>query len=471
MNKERVVMVLAAGASTRMKSKRSKLLHPALGKSLIQWAYDLAKKVSHTQVFVLGHQREVIETELRKWAGEESNLLIAYQDEPRGTADAVRAGLERLTHFDGKKTHIFVMGGDSVLLNEKTIERMMESHEQSSAILTVMTTTLQDPAAYGRIRRDSHGQIQEIVEFKSADATMREVKEINAGFYLVELEALRTGISKLMSENPGREFYLTDLVKDFYQNGFLVRTEPLEDPREALGVNTQEEMAFVRTVLRDRINSQWMNEGVSMISPESIWIDRDVELEADVHLEPGVHLKGQTKLGTGTAVGAYSVIEDSVIAEHCEIEAHCHIKGIRMASKCSVGPFARLRPGTVLEANVHLGNFVEVKKSHLREGVKAGHLTYLGDSQIGKNSNIGAGTITCNYDGFSKAETKIGENVFVGSNTSLVAPVNVGDQSIIGAGSVISKDIPAAALAVERSEQKTIKDGATRFRNRRNRKV
>lgn len=458
-----ISILLAAGASTRMKSKTSKLLHLVLGRPLIDWALDQARWISNHAVVVVGHQREEIENRIEK-NSQNLKIQFAHQKEQKGTADAVRVAVEALQDLSEDRA-LFIMGADAVLLTSESLKAFQKDFEQKRAVLSVMSTVVKDPAAYGRILRDTQGRIEKIVEAKDCSSDQLAINEINTGFYLVRWGVLKESLKSVGNANKGREFYLTDLVEICRQKGHLVSTFEISE-EEAHGVNTREDLARVDTILSTRINRQWMMRGVTFQNPGTIRVEADVVIEPDVELEMGVILKGSTKIGEGTLVGAYTVIEDSSIASHVEIEAHSHIKGAQIAEGSSVGPFARLRPGSILEEDVHIGNFVEVKKSHLHSGVKAGHLSYLGDAEIGKNSNIGAGTITCNYDGFSKYKTELGENVFIGSNSSLVAPVKIGSGAMIGAGSVISKDVKPDAISLERSEQVEIRDGARRFRSR-----
>lgn len=465
--KSRVSIVLAAGASTRMKSKTSKLLHSILGRPIAEWAFRQARWVSPQIVFVVGHQRENSEKVLQPLIEEGVEISFALQEQQRGTADAVRAALEQLTHLDGASTNVFIMPGDAVLLRRETLDALMKNHEQSQAVLTLLTAHWAEPGAYGRVIRDSVGAPEKIVEVKEATEAEKAVPEVNSGFFMVQLSALREGIEEIMSRSSTAEFYLTDLVQVFRKKGYLIRAEVLRDRLEMSGVNSPSDLALAQKIVQRRINEGWMNAGVRMTDPEQTWIEPEVQLEADVALETGVHLKGRTTVAAESHIGPYAILENCEISSQVRVEAFCHLRDAKVGRQSVVGPFARLRLGAELSEKVHIGNFVEVKKSKLEKGVKANHLTYLGDAEVGEDSNIGCGTITCNYDGFQKHSTKIGARVFVGSNTSFVAPVTIGSDAIVGAGSVITKDVPAEALAVERADQKTIPSGAKRFRSRR----
>jgi bifunctional UDP-N-acetylglucosamine pyrophosphorylase/glucosamine-1-phosphate N-acetyltransferase len=444
-----------------MKSKLSKLLHPVLGRPVIDWACDQAFWLGEKIVFVVGHQREAVEAQLarRRPQGE---IGYALQAEPRGTGHAVQMALKQLDEWASPETTIFIMGGDAFLLMRETAEAFLQQHLARRAHLSLITTYLKDPAAYGRIVRNSDDKVVGIVEAKDATPEQLLIHEINAGFYLVNYGVLKAALQNLENNNKAGEFYLTDLVQFCDRQNLIVNAVDAK-PEECLGINTQEELAMVAAVLRQRINKFWMSQGVMMEDPQSTVIESDVRLSTDVKIEPGVFLKGHSRIHSGVKIGAYSVIEDSEVGEESHIEAYTHLKQAVVGAQCHLGPFARLRPGSILDEKVHIGNFVEIKKSHLKTGVKAGHLAYLGDAQIGAQTNIGAGTITCNYDGVRKHETVLGDRVFVGSNTSLVAPVNVGDGALIGAGSVITKDVSASSIALERSEQREISGAAERF--------
>jgi bifunctional UDP-N-acetylglucosamine pyrophosphorylase/glucosamine-1-phosphate N-acetyltransferase len=403
--------------------------------------------MSHKLVFVLGHQREELEKTLQNLVDRSCEIHFAVQAEQKGTADAVKVALKKLETLVGDPD-IFIMGADAVLLKRESVEAFKAHHEKTKSILSVMTAHLHSPNSYGRIIRNSQGGLEKIVEAKDASADQLNISEFNAGFYLIKLSALREALNDVSDQNQSKEFYLTDIVEFSRKRSWLTSTVTI-DATEAYGVNTQLDLALATRVLQQRINEFWMKEGVHIVDPATTWIDPDVRFESDVRLEPGVILKGKSLLKMGSEIRAYSVIESSEIGAHS-----------------IVGPFARLRSGTILENDVHIGNFVEIKKSRLKKGVKAGHLAYLGDSEIGHDTNIGAGTITCNFDGFSKHSTIIEDGVFIGSNTSLVAPVKVGRGAMVGAGSVITKDVSANALAVERSEQRNIENKAERLRSK-----
>jgi len=467
MARERISLILAAGASTRMKSKKSKLLHTILGRPAIHWALDQARWFSERIVIVVGHQREELIQMVNAY-GMDCDIKFAVQSEQRGTAHAVESAFSEIESWNFKDADVFIMGGDAFLLQRETLAAFSDIHQSKGSVLSLMTAVLDDAGAYGRILRNERGQIEGIVEAKEASQEQLAIREMNAGFYCVDWQFLKENLRGISNSNRSKEFYLTDLVGFARSQNRLVQTLTIPF-QESLGINTQEDLALVASVFQRRINSYWMSMGAQMIAPHSVWIDADVELGAGVSLEPGVVLKGKTKIFPEARIGAYSVIEDSEIGDGTQVEAYSHIKEARVGAGGRIGPFARLRPGAILDSTVHVGNFVEIKKSHLGEGSKANHLSYVGDSRIGKNVNIGAGTITCNYDGFHKYETVMEDGVFIGSNSSLVAPVTIGAGAIVGAGSVITKDVAVNAIAVERSDQREVPGGADKFRRRKKR--
>lgn len=452
-----IAIVLAAGASTRMKTTVSKLLQPIAGKPLIALTLKQLESVCSEAIFVLGHQKDEIEKVVRAHAPASLKVSFVVQKEQRGTADAVRTALPCLG-----QGRVFILNGDCILLSPQSLQQWSNQHRQ---VLSVLTFMKDDPAAYGRIVRDSSGMIERIVEFKDASPEERLIKELNSGFYLVDADFLKSSLSEVTTNNQSKEFYLTDLVKIARSKKLDVSTVLIPE-QEALGVNTLEEFVDLDRIIQRRIQSQWMARGVRFLNPLTTHVDLDVELAPDVVVGPGVQLLGKSVIGQGSIIGAYSVVIDSHVDPDVVLEAFSHLKEARIGSKSTIGPFARLRPGSNLDEEVHIGNFVEVKKSHLHKGVKAGHLSYLGDADIGESTNIGAGTITCNYDGTNKYKTEIGAHVFIGSNTSLVAPVKLGDGALVGAGSVISENVADNELSFERSVQIHKKDGAVKFRSK-----
>lgn len=462
-----VSIVLAAGASSRMKTSKSKLEMPLLGKTIVERAWIQAESCSSfPPLFVVGHQRDEIQELLNESVGFDKYDSVV-QDPPRGTGDAIRLAVAELDSKLDDQSLVFIMGGDAILLRQQSIEEMFKHHAETKSVLTFLTAHLDDAADYGRVVRSSSGRVEAIVEAKNATPEQKNITEINAGFYLISFKYLKECISEIQKNELSGEFYLTDIVENLLRKQCLVSALSLQDPKESFGINTQQDFALALKVLQQRKNNLLMSSGVCLTDPDSIFIDDDVIVERDVRIEPNVSLKGKSILSSGVHVESHSIINNSRIGNQTRIKAFSHIDSARIESFCEIGPYARIRPGSRLEDKVKIGNFVEVKKSHFEKSSKANHLSYIGDAEVGESSNIGAGTITCNYDGFHKYQTKLGKNVFIGSNSCLVAPVEVGDGALVGAGSVITNPVPADAIAVERSEQKNQSGAAKRFREKR----
>lgn len=458
--KKKIAVILAAGKGTRMKSSLNKVLHPVLGRSMVGWSIDACQHADLQSCVVVGYQGEQVR---QAFANEE--VFFATQDEPRGTGHAVLCALESLP----KSGLCVVMCGDTPLFRGETLLELVQQHEKESPLVTVLTTIVSEPASYGRIIRDASDMPLRIVE--AANATPEEllIQEINTGTYVIDLEFLNEVLPTLPPHPPKQEIYLTDVLEIAANRG-RAKAVILQDEEECSGVNDRKALAEASRVLQRRIVDMHMKNGVSFEDPESVTVERNVVLEQDVYIERGVILRGAVHIQTGTRIGAYSVIENSEIQFRTKIHPYSHIVGAQVGEHSSVGPYARLREGTVLEDRVKIGNFVETKKANMKTGSKASHLTYLGDVVVGAKANVGAGTITCNYDGFGKHKTIIGSGAFIGSNTSLVAPVTIGDGSIVGAGSTITKNVDENSIGVTRAQQRNIEGGAIRFRNKRSSK-
>lgn len=435
-------VIMAAGKGTRMKSRIPKVMHLLAGKPLIDHVLNCAREVGVAKVLVvLGHGREIVEEHL---AGR-AELVI--QQEQKGTGDAV---LKALPFLEGIED-VLVMSGDQPLLRAATVREMLRLHHDRGAAATVLTAVLADPSGLGRIIKDGE-HLTEIVEEKDATEEQRALKEINTGTYCFNVRALSAALPKVTPQNAQGEYYLTDVFKYLLAGGERVVTYCTRDSHEALGINWRGQLAEAEKIVRERIRNDWMAAGVTLLDPESTFIDADVELEQDVTVFPFTHLQGKTKIGSGSVIGPHTQLDSCSCGRDCQI-THTVARDVKIGDSCTIGPFAYLRPGTVLADKVKIGDFVEVKNSKVDTGSKIPHLSYVGDSQIGSSVNIGAGTITCNYDGKQKHQTKIGDRAFIGSNTNLVAPVEVGEDALIGAGSTITKNVPAHALAIERSQQ------------------
>ncbi|MGQ9856009.1 MAG: bifunctional UDP-N-acetylglucosamine diphosphorylase/glucosamine-1-phosphate N-acetyltransferase GlmU [Fervidobacterium sp.] len=434
------VLVLAAGLGKRMKSKYPKVVHRILGKPMINWVVDLGKRFGEVGV-VVGHKAEIVKGYLPQ-------DVKTYLQEPQlGTGHAVMCARE----FIDKNDDVLILYGDVPLLKSETIEKLSEIHKSRNADVTVLSFIADDPTGYGRIIRQD-GRIR-IVEHKDASESEREIKEVNSGIYIFKGDFLLENLDKLNNNNAQGEYYLTDLV------GLAQKAEALilDDPIQVSGVNDKVQLAQLESIAKERILNELMLSGVTIVDPQSTFISPDVVIGMDTVIHPFTIIEGKTTIGEDCQIGPYTRIIDSEIGNKVKV-IRSELEGVKIENNVSVGPFARLREGTVLRENVKIGNFVETKKSIIGKNSKAQHLTYLGDATVGEDVNVGAGTITCNYDGYKKYPTHIKDKAFIGSNSSLVAPVTIGSGAIVGAGSVITEDVPDDSLALGRARQ-TIKEG------------
>ncbi len=453
------VIILAAGLGTRMKSEKVKVLHPLLGMPMIFFTVELAQKLgAEKTVLIIGHQAEEVKAAL-----EGRPVDFALQKEQLGTGHAVQQAVPHLQETEGP---ILVLCGDVPLLREETLSRLIEHHRETDAAVTLLTTQLQSADGYGRIIRSPSGNILKIVEHKDATLEEKKIREINTGIYCFDADFLRTSIASLTNKNVQNEYYLTDLIEIAQYEQKKVSGLTCEEPEEVMGINSRDQLAAAAAILRDRINLQLMQEGVTMIDPSSTYIGTDVVIGRDTTLYPDCYLEGKTRIGEGCVVGPSTRIVDCEIGDGVEIRGFCILSESKVEDRAIIGPFSHLRPGSEIRESAHIGNFVEIKKSVVGPGSKVNHLSYIGDTEMGKGVNIGAGTITCNYDGVRKHKTLIGDNVFVGSDTQFIAPVKIGDRSLIGAGSTITGDVPDDALATSRAEQKNIEQGGKKIFDR-----
>ncbi len=440
-------LILAAGAGTRMKSDKPKVAHEVLGKPLVRWVIDAAHDAGIKDIIsVLGYQSEKVAPLV------EDDTQIVIQESQLGTGDAVNAARDAMTENGViKPGSLIVLSGDCPLITPETIVELVKKQQETQAAVVVLTMQLENPFGYGRIVKEN-GNVIGIVEEKEASDEIKKIKEVNAGVYCCNAKELFKALDKIDNNNEKGEYYLTDIIGIQVKEGKKVSSFVLEDSEEILGVNSKVELAQASRVLRERKNKELMEEGVILIDPATTYIEETVKIGKDTVIYPGVILQGNTVIGENCEIIGNTRIIDSVLKNDIRVESSVIEESI-LEDKVTMGPFAHLRPKAHLKEKVHIGNFVEVKKSTLEPGVKAGHLTYLGNATVGRDTNIGAGTITCNYDGINKFDTNIGEKVFIGSSTMLVAPVNIGDNALTGAGSVITKDVPEDALAVERNKQ------------------
>jgi bifunctional UDP-N-acetylglucosamine pyrophosphorylase / glucosamine-1-phosphate N-acetyltransferase len=444
-------IILAAGLGTRMKSKKAKVLHEAGGMALVEHVLRAAAgSVSAANVtIVVGHQADKVRALL-----DGRGCHFVTQTEQKGTGHAVAMCREAAAK-DGLTLLLY---GDCPLLRAATIEQLVAAHREHGAAATLITTHLDNPHGYGRILRGENGDVTAIVEEKAANAEQREIGEINSGIYCIDSSLLWEHIGSIEPNPASGELYLTDIVEILRAAGHRTIAFPIEDASEILGINQRVELAEVDRILRARRTRELMLSGVTILQPETVMIDVDVEIGMDTVIGPFTQILERTKIGEDCKVGAGSVLRDADLADGVEVGEYCFIGSSRVEAGAKIGPFSRLRIDNHVGAGAHIGNFVELKKTKFGAGAKAMHLAYLGDSVIGPGVNIGAGTITCNYDGTHKHTTEIGEGVFVGSNSTLVAPVKLEPGSYVAAGSVITETVPSDALALGRSRQ-TNKDG------------
>ncbi len=440
------IVILAAGKGTRMKSALPKVLHRAGDRPLIDHVLRTAASVSPASiVVVVGHQADDIKRALGKRLG----LSFALQEPQLGTGHAL---LQAEPMLRGASGTLVLLSGDVPLLRAETLASLVRRHERRQAAATVLTALVPSPDGYGRIVREG-GQIAAIVEHKDASPVDREIREINSGVYAFDLAPLFGALREIGSSNAQGEYYLPDLVRIYRRRGLTVETVKLDDPREILGVNSRRELADVSAILRSNKNDELMASGVTIVDPVTTFIGVDVAIGQDTIVHPGVYLEGETRIGSGCEIQSGVRIVNSTIDDRVQIGNFCLILDSHVSRGAKVGPFAHIRPQSDVGEDAHIGNFVELKKTTLGRGSKANHLAYLGDATIGENVNIGAGTITCNYDGTLKYPTVVEDGAFIGSDTQLIAPVRVGKGAYVAAGSSITDDVPAEALAIARGKQ------------------
>ena len=454
-------IILAAGKGTRMKSDLVKVLHPILGLPMLSYSIELSlnEVKAKKTVVVVGHQGDRIQEMFR-----DPRVDFVLQKEQLGTGHAVLQALPFLQSFVGT---VLILCGDVPLVKVETLRSFIDSYEKNESALSVLTAVVEEPFGYGRILRNPEGWLEKIVEERDASEEERLIREINTGIFCVRARFLTEGLKEIGKENAQGEYYLTDLVEIAKRKGLRCSAHIAADPMEVMGINTRVDLAIANEKLRQEKLRGLMISGVTILDPKTTYVDRTVEVGKDTFLYPNCHLQGTTKIGELCVIEPNSKISDSIIGNDVTIRSNCVITESKIEEGVSIGPFAHLRPLSEVKAKAKIGNFVEVKKSIIGRGSKANHLTYIGDSLVGEDVNIGAGTITCNYDGFEKHQTIIGNRVFVGSNVELVAPVKVGSGSSIGAGTTITKDVPEGALAISRVKQKNVKGWSKKIELRR----
>jgi bifunctional UDP-N-acetylglucosamine pyrophosphorylase/glucosamine-1-phosphate N-acetyltransferase len=452
------VVILAAGLGTRMKSRRAKVLHRAGGKSLIEHVVHTALELAPPErIFVVvGHQAAEVRAAVKT-----PEVGFIEQKEQRGTGHAVLSGRDALAGLGG---YLLVLYGDSPLLRAETLRRLIATEASGDAGCTLLTSLMEDPTGYGRVVRDVHGSVARIVEQKAGTPEELAIREANMGIYCFRAGLFWKHAGEIGTNNPAGEYYLTDMAEILTRAGHAVEAMQIEDPREALGINTRVELAEVDRIMRDRKRRELMLAGVTIESPETVIIDSDVCIGMDTVIGPFAQIRGRTTIGENCQVGSCTLINESQIGDEVEIAPFSIVNTSVVERRAVVGPYSRLRMENHVAEGAHVGNFVELKKTYLGAGAKANHLAYLGDSQIGAKSNIGAGTITCNYDGVAKHKTTIGNGAFVGSNSTLVAPIEIGEGAYIAAGSTITEPVPPDALAFGRARQTVKEDWARKRR-------
>jgi bifunctional UDP-N-acetylglucosamine pyrophosphorylase/glucosamine-1-phosphate N-acetyltransferase len=444
-NNDLAIVILAAGKGTRLKSSLAKVLHRAGGRTLVEQIVRACEPLKAREtVVVVGHQAEQVAAVV-----EPLGALTVVQQPQNGTGHAMHVAKRAL----GRAKYTIVLPGDAPLVRTETLKALAAAHRSGSAAATILSAVLADPSGYGRVVRKTETAVSAIVEESQLTEEEREINEINSAIYCFTLDKLWPALAQVKPNNKHRELYLTDAIAVLNSKGETVLAQVAADAREVLGCNTRADLAEVDRIFRERKRNAMMDDGVTIQLPETVLIDPEVTAGEDTILEPSVQLLGKTKIGARCTIRTGSVLSDAILGDDVTVEPHCVVAQSRLDDRVIIGPFARLRPDNHLKAGARIGNFVELKKSTIGEGTKAMHLSYLGDAKIGTKSNIGAGTITCNYDGFHKYPTSIGSKVFIGSDTALVAPVRVGDGAYIAAGSTITENVPSDGLGIARGRQ------------------
>ncbi len=441
-------VILAAGQGTRMRSSRSKVLHELCDESLVNFPVALAKSLgADPVVLVLGHQAEDVEAAVR---ARFDDVQVRLQTERKGTAHAVMQGMKALKSFEGK---VLILSGDVPLLGKDTARRLVKKLDGGKTPLALLSAHLEDPTGYGRIVRNDEGHCERIVEHKDANEAERGIHEINAGIYCADASFLRKALKNIGNNNAQGEYYLTDIVPAAAKGDRPVHAIPVADYFEVEGINDRRQLAKMGQILRSMLIHKHQQNGVTFEDPNSAYVGMNVKIGQDTRIEPGVHLRGQTRIGSHVHIDVGAVITNSKVADGVTIKPYSILEDAQVDAKGQIGPFARLRPGARVMQEARVGNFVEIKNTKLGKGAKANHLAYLGDSDIGEGANVGAGTITCNYDGYGKHKTKIAAGVFVGSNSTLVAPVEIAKDAYVAAGSVVTEAVKKDDLAFGRARQ------------------
>ncbi|MFO7928547.1 MAG: bifunctional UDP-N-acetylglucosamine diphosphorylase/glucosamine-1-phosphate N-acetyltransferase GlmU [Candidatus Humimicrobiaceae bacterium] len=458
--KDLSVIILAAGKGTRMKSSKPKVLHQIFGKPMLYHILNTCLKITPKNIFtVIGYKASLVEEFLKKSF---PAVIPVLQQEQLGTAHAVKAAKKYRKKMG---EDIIVLAGDCPLLTGKTLKKLIENKKKTGSAATLISATIPNPEGYGRIIKDSSGHVKEIIEEADADSSQKAINEVNTSVYCFSRDDLFESIDEIGSDNAQNEYYLTDIIKKLTQKGKIVSVFRATDYGEVFGINDRLQLSKVERLMIKRRNQKLMKEGVTIRDPGNCFIDPEAEIENDVTIEPYCFINGRTVIKKNCVIGPFCQITDTVVGKGTKINASVII-GSEIGKNNNIGPYSYIRPDTVTGDKVKIGGFCEVKKSMVGRGSKVPHLSYVGDTEIGAGVNVGASCVTVNYDGYSKSKTIIEDGVFIGSDTMLIAPVKIGKGAIVAAGSVITEDVPGNSLAIERGEQKNIKDGATRYRRK-----
>ncbi|WP_214484084.1 bifunctional UDP-N-acetylglucosamine diphosphorylase/glucosamine-1-phosphate N-acetyltransferase GlmU [Bacillus sp. SM2101] len=455
--KNRFAVILAAGQGTRMKSKLYKVLHPVCGKPMVQHVVEEVTKIGVSQLItVVGHGAEQVKEQL----GNTSDFVL--QKEQLGTGHAVLQAAPQLEQQDGIT---IVLYGDTPLITESTMKSLLEHHDHTKAKVTILTAIANDPTGYGRIVRDDLGKVEKIVEHKDANDQELSIQEINTGIYCFDNKALFHALKQVSNDNSQGEYYLPDVVGILKNEGETVSVYQTPSFSETLGVNNRIQLAEAEQIMKERINNYHMLNGVTIIDPHSTYISSNAQIGQDTTIHPGTIIEGETVIGTDCTIGPHTELKNCQIGSQSVIR-HSVVHQSEIGNEVNIGPFAHIRPDSLIKDEVKIGNFVEVKKSIIGDGSKASHLSYIGDAEVGKGVNIGCGSITVNYDGQNKYLTKIEDGAFIGCNSNLVAPVTVGERAYVAAGSTITKDVPGSALSIARAQQVNKEQYVNRLRKK-----
>ena len=446
-------VVMAAGLGKRMRSSLPKVMHPVAGRPMVWYMARVAHRVADTTVVVVGHGGEAVRSYLEDEKESVGPCLIVTQTEQKGTGHAVLQARQILEHQISPVETCLILNGDTPLLTEQTIRALLLRHRRRKATVTLLTTLLEDPRGYGRVVRGKHNEVLYVVEDRDASKEERSIQEVNVGTYVVHTPFLLQALCSLRPNNAQQEYYLTDIAAIANKQGCRVSACVAPDQIETMGINTREHLSVAERQVREQICRYWMRAGVTLLDPRRTVIDAGVNIGKDTVLYPDVTLQGHTRVGNHSTIRSHSRLTDCTIGNHVHIQDSCVLDGAVVEEGAVIGPFAHLRPGATVCRQAKVGNFVELKQTTLGISSKANHLTYLGDTVVGREVNIGAGTITCNYDGYKKEQTVIEDHVFIGSDTQLIAPVRIGRGALIAAGTTVTQDIPPDALGIARTAQ------------------